>query len=158
MNSSSHFEHLTKYQLMMCKTCQYAVWSNQIKQHYQKINHKWRRQKAQNLKTIVQSWFNVLQYSIELIVFKQMDTAIFVLKLHINDLLCQFNFIECQYICCNKNGMRIHCLRKHEWFKQKRKNNVNRKNIERKTFESWISVYCQRFFTHQQDFQFFVIK
>ena len=157
MNPQSNFEHLAEYQLVVCKSCQYAVWPSQVRQHYQGTNHKWTRQAAHDLETAILSWPNVLQYPIELTVPSQVDHALPGLKVHTDGLLCQFNPTECQYICCSREGMRIHCLRQHGFSKQRRKGNVSRGSTERETPEPWIAIQCQRFFPSRQGSQFFAV-
>ena len=88
----------------------------------------------------------------------RVDTIIFVLSIHDDDLLCEINTTECQYVCRNIKGMRNHCKRKHDWSKQKRRGNVNRESIERQTFEPWIAIRCQRFFLSRHGSQYFVVS
>ncbi|KAK7177381.1 hypothetical protein PSPO01_16574 [Paraphaeosphaeria sporulosa] len=40
-----YFEHLTEYQVAVCRECRYAVWPDQIEGHLQKL-HKQPRNRA----------------------------------------------------------------------------------------------------------------
>ena len=114
-DSRAHIEHLIKHQLIVCKSCRYVVWSKQIQQHYQESQHRWKKQVASELTTTMQSWLDVIQYSIELKMFNRVNTIIVILSLHDDELLCQINLDICQYVCRNVKWMKTHCKQKHDW-------------------------------------------
>ena len=158
IDSQQHFEHLAEYQLVICKACKYAVWPSQIQQHYQGSHHKWGRQRAKDLQTAVQSWFGVLQYLIELEVPNRVSAVISALELHTDELQCQLEFTQCQYVCRKSRIMIDHLKQKHNWTQQQRRGNVSRRSTKRQQFPSWATVHCQRFFNSRQGFQFFVVE
>ena len=158
MDPQQHFEHLPEYQLVVCKTCKYAVWPSQIQQHYQGSHHKWGRQRARDLEAAVQSWPGVLQYPIELEVPTRVSAAIPALELHTDGLQCQLESTQCQYVCRRPRTMTDHLKQKHNWTQQQRRGNVSRESTERQQSPPWTTVHCQRFFNSRQGSQFFVVE
>ena len=98
----AHIEHLAEHQLIVCKSCRYAIWLEQVQQHYQESQHRWKKQAASGLAAAMQSWLGVIQYSIELKVPSRVDTAIVILSIYDDGLLCQVNPTQCQYVCRSK--------------------------------------------------------
>ena len=157
MDPRAHIEHLVEHQLIVCKSCRHAIWSDQIQRHYQGFNHKWKKSAAIALTTAIQSWIGMIQYSIELTVPKQIEKPISSLPLHKDGLLCQINPARCQYVCRNVKWMKTHCKQKHDWVQQARKGNVSRGGTERQKPTPWMAVQCQRFFVQGPASQYFVV-
>ena len=126
--------------------------------HYQNFNHKWRKFATIELTTTIQSLSDVIQYSIDLTILNQIETLIFVLLLHNNELLCQINFVECQFVCRNVKWMRTHCKQKHDWIQQNRKDNVSKESTKRQKLMLWIAIKCQRFLMQKSKSLYFVVK
>ena len=119
-----HLTHFIEYQLIICISCKYAFWFNEIQTHFQKKHHNWFLQRAFALQHIVQSWFEVLQYSIDLKIFKRINIAIDALKSFVDDFSCQFDS-ECHYCCITSRTFFKHLSDAHEWTQHVRKDQFN---------------------------------
>ena len=150
-----HLTHLIEYQLIICISCKYVFWFNEIQTHFQEKHHNWFLQRALTLQHIVQSWLEVFQYSIDLKIFKRINIVIDALKSSVDDLFCQFDS-ECHYCCITPRIFFKHLSVAHEWTQHARKDQLSA-TASRKE-QSWIQIHCQRFFDNRQEFQYFVVE
>ncbi len=155
--------YLEKYRIVTCKQCMHAIWSFQVKTHFQSSNHRWIVQRVQDLITVIdEASLNLIQYFMKFEMLSYVDSAVSKLKICTNDLICQLKLDDCQYICRVSKNMRTHCKQKHEWKQQTQRECLSKSDQIRQrrsdALKSWKIVVCQRFFVQRHESQYVEVK
>lgn len=82
------FEHLSKYQVAICKECRYAIWPNRVQGHLQK-QHKIKQQEAKEVGESIYNWSTLAQYPGGLTVPSSIEHALQQLPPYDDGKLCQ---------------------------------------------------------------------
>ncbi len=155
--------YLKKYCIVTCKQCMHAIWSFQVKAHFQSSNHRWIVQRVQDLITVIdEASLNLIQYFMKFEMLSYVDSAVSQLKICTNGLICQLKLDDCQYICRVSKNMRTHCKQKHEWKQQTQRERSSKSDQIRQrrsdALKSWKTVVCQRFFVQKHELQYVEVK
>src|ERR1700748_437105 len=111
------FAHLSKYSIILCRSCQYAVPPQQISSHLQAhhkgINIAVRRSIEEHVESL-----DYVAWTKEAVCYPPSGgPAIEGLEVHCNGWECTGNLKTpgCGYVCQTKQGMQSHCREEHQW-------------------------------------------
>ena len=73
--ASSHFQHLTQWEVVVCKECRYAVWPRQVVGHLTNRQHRMPRKQAVGISDEIEQWHGIAQFSGEFKIPKYVEAV-----------------------------------------------------------------------------------
>ena len=128
--------YLPEYQVLVCRSCQYALQPNYQVSHFVGAPHRIAWNEASQILEPYQDYPMVEAKFGSLIMPVPDGLVLEDLEVFKNGLVCQ----HCDYVCTSEKGMENHCRKEHAW-----KKSWKRTIRERPWWKTW----CQRFFRSQ---------
>lgn len=159
--ASIYFQHISEWQVVACKTCQYAVWPTQIEGHLTNKQHRMSRKQATTISEEVQQWPGVVQFPGEFEVPRSVDAPIDGIAVWDDGLKCEWGGGECTHVCRRIDSMKHHWRKGHGFSAGQTRGGsgvLRKEDIERQIAEHCRRVQCQRFFVQKEHSQFFEVR
>ena len=165
--ASDYFLDLPEYGLIVCRSCFYAVWPDQVRSHLKAEPHllAWVTTKAiaKELKGRKDLYLSTDEH-FELP--RRIEQAIPQLPLYRDGLQYQFQYqldpCQCTFVCGNDHGMRSHWRKAHQWSLAEGRPGgggpTKQREIAKRRAEAVAPVHCQRFFRANKYSQYFEVS
>ena len=151
------FEYLPQYQVLVCKSCHYAVSPLHLHQHLPKqhrdIASCRTKKDIQAVLRIVTSAYDLKDPACESMRFPPSNSP------PLPHLLLRegFRCLECSYANCRSKSMSAHVNKQHQHLRRRRGKPTALQREENRTRPRWEAVFCQRFFVHGPQSAYFVV-
>ena len=159
--ASSHFQHLTEWEVIVCKECKYAVWPRQVAGHLTNRQHKMPRKQAIGISDEIEQWHGIAQFPGEFEIPKYVEEAVEGLPVYTDGIKCELNRGQCAYVCRNMDVIKEHWRKTHgHSVGQKRGGSgmLKKEDIDRQILQNCRQVRCQRFFVQKEHSQYFEVR
>ena len=120
------------------------------------------QKRAREIAEEVQDWPGLIPFASELKIPVRIDRPIPQLPLYKDGWSCQLDPARCQYICRDKNTLRVHWRTVHEWSVTSSQHGgsgkAKKEMVEKRFNEAAKHVHCQRFFPSRGGSQYFEVQ
>ena len=151
------FEYVPEYNLVVCRTCQHAVWPNHAKSHLQSPRHGMKPRDAQSLADEIQGWPDVIATPDQL---RRIRQTVPQLPVYADGLRCR-RAADCPYVSRSWGSLRGHWRKAHQYSRAEgRRGGSGKQKMERVASGAAASarpVSCQRFFVNGPCSQYFEV-
>jgi hypothetical protein len=159
--ANKHFSILSEFRLIICRTCRFAVWPEEVKGHLMGARHQMKGTECAEIVKEIARWGNLAKRD-GFVMPYSMDKPIPQLPLRQDGLGCRRD--GCRYICSTFNGIQKHLGKSHGWtisggseggrMTERQRSNAGERFSE--AVETGIAY--QRFFTAGQYSRYFRVK
>ena len=159
--ASNYFQHINEWQVVVCKTCQYAVWPTQVEGHLRNKQHRMSRKQATTISEEVQQWPGIVPFPGEFEVPGFVDAAVDGITVWDDGWKCEWDGGKCIYVCRRIDSMKHHWRKAHGFSAGQTRGGsglLRKEDIERQISEHCRRVQCQRFFVQKEHSQFFEVR
>jgi superfamily II DNA helicase RecQ len=159
--ASKYFHHIGEWQVVICKTCQYAVWPTQIEGHLKNRQHRVSRKQAITISEEVQQWPGVVRFPSEFEVPAFVEVPVDGVTVWSDGSKCELDDGECTYVCRRIDSMKHHWRKAHGFSAGQTRGGsgmLRKEDIERQVSQHCRRVQCQRFFVQKEHSQFFEVR
>ena len=157
--ADNFFEHLPKWQVVVCKKCRCAVWPSEVAAHLTSKQHSRPRKIANAIMEEVESWQGVIMYPSGFDVPRSVAEPIEELPLFDDGWQCRLE--NCKYITRETKGLKKHWREEHGWVVQHGRGGsgpAKQQAAQRRFEEASKRVKCQRFFRSRAHSQYFEVR
>lgn len=159
--ASSHFQHLTEWEVVVCKECRYAVWPRQVVGHLTNRQHRMPRKQAVGISDEIEQWHGIAQFSGEFKIPKYVGEAVEGLPVYTDGVKCELDEGQCAYVCRNMDVIKEHWRKMHGHsvgHKRGGSGMLKKEDIDRQILQNYRQVRCQRFFVQKEHLQYFEVR
>jgi hypothetical protein len=159
--ASSHFQHLTEWEVVVCKECRYAVWPRQVVGHLTNRQHRMPKKQAVGISDEIEQWHGIAQFSGEFKIPEFVEEAVEGLPVYTDGVKCELDEGQCAYVCRNMDVIKEHWRKTHRHsVGQKRGGSgmLKKEDIDRQILQNCRQVRCQRFFVQKEHSQYFEVR
>lgn len=159
--ASKYFRHDSERQVVICRTCRYAVWPSEIAGHLKNRQHRIDAKQATAVMYEIQQWPGVIHYPSQFEVPRSVETAIDGIAVYDHGWKCEWDVGECRYICPRFDSIKEHWRKVHGFSAgQKRGGSgiLKQDDIARQIEQHCRRVRCQRLFVQKEHSQFFEVR
>merc|ERR1711939_491931 len=153
------FEHVSSWEIMVCKQCRCAVWPSEAAAHLTNKQHIKTQKFANNIREEVEQWQGVIQYPSGFDVPPFVTEPVQGLPLFDDGLQCRLD--QCTYITRETKALKKHWRIEHGWSVQQGRGGsgpAKQEAAQRRFEEASKRVKCQRFFRSRAHSQYFEVK
>lgn len=157
------FAFLSKYGVIVCRECQYAVWPMEIGSHLAGSMHKMLKNDRDRIQQEVQRWKGLVWNKDTLMLPIALEEVIPELSVH-DGFLCTIDQQVCNAISLRKKGMKDHWREVHEGWTASgmqrrggRLNDLDQQAMLQRLNNAYRMVSCQRFFGSRSGSQYIAI-
>ena len=155
------FQHLTVYQVIICKRCHFAIAPSYIEKHVQRKHPSISRDDRSCIVAIASKLTNVAQQA-EDVQYPTADSdPIDELPVFHDGLRCtiETSIRACNYVCRHRTGIQQHCREKHNWKNPRKRRRYPAADQSSEAARPWTTGQaCQRFFTTGKWQRYFPIR
>lgn len=159
--ASQFFEHVSEYQIVVCRTCRYAVWPAQLEGHLRNKQHRLPGKEAHVASTEVHEWPRVAHSPSELEVPPFVNSPVSSVAVWDDGWKCQWDADGCRYVCRRMDSMKEHWRKAHGFSVGQTRGgsgSLKQEDIQRRVSQYCRRVKCQRFFVQKEHSQFFEVR
>lgn len=91
MMASSHFQHLSEWQVIICKECRYAVWPRQVAGHLTNKQHRLPRKEAVAISDEIDQWHGIVRFPGDFDSPKYVEEAVDGMPVYTDGVKCEFD-------------------------------------------------------------------
>ena len=153
------FEHVSNWQVIVCKQCRCAVWPSEVAAHLTNKQHSRTQKLANSIREEVEQWQGVIQYPSGFDVPSFVTEPVQELPLFDDGWQCRLD--ECAYITRETKALKKHWRIEHEWSVQQGRGGsgpAKQEAAQRRFEEASKRVKCQRFFRSRAHSQYFEVR
>ncbi len=152
---------LPDYGLLICKSCQHAVWVDELARHLRGTHHSLPKAHVVEMIQVARSLPDLVSSHEELSLPDLVDHPFPHLTLHRDGLGCRHDFPRCRFICRTVKGMKSHLRERHGYALSSKKGRPSRSQqaeAASSPTSTWVSVVCQRFFPSRHGSAYFEVR
>ena len=159
--ATQEFEHVSEWQIVVCKQCRYAVWPSQIEGHLRNKQHHMPGKQAAILSEEVEQWPGVARFPGEITVPHYVERAIPGIAVWNDGWKCEWDGGECTYVCRRIGVMKKHWRQSHAFSVGQKRGGSGlgkKEDVEYQTSQRCRRVQCQRIFVQKEHSQYFEVR
>lgn len=161
------FIHLPEFQVIICKTCRYAILPSKIDTHFAAKSHRLDKKRREKIIQEVAKVNGLIQNEEELSKCEfpfpaATSKPIAALRTPATDgLRCtkSVNGQQCPYVCRTERWMRKHSWEEHQWKSEGKGGRPQKQNPRSARKVPWqAGIHCQRFFKQGSKSRYFEVQ
>jgi superfamily II DNA helicase RecQ len=161
IDAGEYFQHLSRWQVIICKECRFAVWPNEVQGHLRGKQHRIPAKEAQSIAEAIQEWPGITPFPSELNVPTYVEEPIPEIPLYVDGFQCQLDPVRCKFVGRGRESIRKHWKGEHGWSMRQQGGGSGRDKahqVQRRFEKGAKSVHCQRFFPSRHGSSYFEVR